>query len=195
MNPLALILLAFSMSTDAFSVAIGKGASLNNPRLSQALKLGLIFGTIEAITPIIGWLLGRFATGFVDPALIEAWDHWIAFIILSALGLHLIVASLSSDNEEEDVKSSSNPALLTVMLTAFGTSIDAMAIGVSLAFIEVNILVAAGLIGFATFLMVTIGVMLGKALGAILGHRAEMFGGVVLIAIGSWTLLSHTGYL
>ncbi len=193
MNPLALILLAFSMSTDAFSVAIGKGASLNNPRLHQALKLGLIFGTIEAITPIIGWLLGRFATGFVDPAFIEAWDHWIAFIILSALGLHLLIASLQS-TDDEDSSAPSKPTLLNLALTAFGTSIDAMAIGLSLAFIEVNILVAAGLIGLATFIMVTIGVLLGKVLGAILGHRAEMFGGIMLIAIATWILFSHLGY-
>lgn len=189
MNPIALILLAFSMSTDAFSVAIGKGASLKNPRITEALRMGLIFGTIEAITPLVGWLIGRSATSFIDTAFIEAWDHWIAFAILGALGLHLIIAGLKPS--DEDAAPPTKHSLFTLVFAALGTSIDALAIGVSLAFIEVNILVAAGLIGLATFSMVTLGVMLGKMLGGILGQKTEIFGGLMLIAIGVWILISH----
>ncbi|WP_265090589.1 manganese efflux pump MntP family protein [Psychrobacter aestuarii] len=180
------------MSTDAFSVAIGKGASLKNPRFTQALRLGLIFGIVEAITPLIGWGIGRSTTYFIDAAFIERWDHWVAFVILVGLGIYMFFESLQSDDDEDDTdEKPAKMSLAKTMLTALGTSIDAMAIGVSLAFIEVNILVAAALIGLATAIMVTIGVMLGKALGALIGHRAEMFGGAMLVAIGTWILLSH----
>lgn len=105
MNPIALLLLAFSMSTDAFSVAISKGASLRNPRFTEALRMGLIFGTIEAITPIIGWLIGHSASSFVDASFIEAWDHWVAFVILLGLGLHMLYAGLKPDDEETEAPS------------------------------------------------------------------------------------------
>jgi len=189
MNPVALLLLAFSMSTDAFSVAISKGAGLKNPRFTEALRMGVIFGTIEAITPIIGWLIGRSATSFIDASFVEAWDHWIAFVILAGLGLHMLYAGLKPGDDEQEAPS--RHSFVKLAIAAFGTSIDAMAIGVSLAFIEVNILLAAGMIGLATAIMVTIGVMLGKALGSLIGHKAEMFGGVMLIAIGGWILASH----
>ena len=189
MNPIALLLLAFSMSTDAFSVAISKGVSLKNPRFTDALKMGIIFGAIEAITPIIGWLIGHSANSFVEASLIEAWDHWIAFTILFGLGLHMLYEGFKPTNEKAEAPS--KHSFFKLALTAFGTSIDAMAIGVSLAFIEVNILLAASLIGLATTIMVTIGVMLGKALGSLIGHKAEIFGGLMLIAIGGWILSSH----
>ncbi|WP_199508852.1 MULTISPECIES: manganese efflux pump MntP family protein [unclassified Psychrobacter] len=192
MNPIALLLLAFSMSTDAFSVAIGKGANLKNPRFTQALRLGLIFGIVEAITPLVGWLIGRSTTYFIDAAFVERWDHWVAFIILAGLGAYMLFESFQSDDDDEDA--GDKPAKMSVvkiMLTALGTSIDAMAIGISLAFIDVNIFVAAALIGLATAMMVTIGVMLGRALGTLIGHRAEMLGGVMLIIIGAWILFSH----
>lgn len=192
MNPIALLLLAFSMSTDAFSVAIGKGASLKNPRFTQALRLGLIFGIVEAITPLIGWLIGRSTTYFIDAAFVERWDHWVAFIILAGLGAYMLFESFQSDDEDDDTEEKpAKVSLAKTMLTALGTSIDAMAIGISLAFIDVNIFVAAALIGLATATMVTIGVMLGRALGTLIGHRAEMLGGIMLIIIGAWILFSH----
>lgn len=192
MNPIALLLLAFSMSTDAFSVAIGKGASLKNPRFTQALRLGLIFGIVEAITPLIGWLIGRSTTYFIDAAFVERWDHWVAFIILAGLGAYMLFESFQSDDEDDDTEEKpAKVSLAKTMLTALGTSIDAMAIGISLAFIDVNIFVAAALIGLATAIMVTIGVMLGRALGTLIGHRAEMLGGIMLIIIGAWILFSH----
>lgn len=192
MNPIALLLLAFSMSTDAFSVAIGKGASLKNPRFTQALRLGLIFGIVEAITPLIGWLIGRSTTYFIDAAFVERWDHWVAFIILAGLGAYMLFESFQPDDEDDDTEEKpAKVSLAKTMLTALGTSIDAMAIGISLAFIDVNIFVAAALIGLATATMVTIGVMLGRALGTLIGHRAEMLGGIMLIIIGAWILFSH----
>jgi manganese efflux pump family protein len=189
MNPIALLLLALSMSTDAFSVAISKGATLKNPHFTEALRMGVIFGTIESITPVIGWFIGHSATSFVDAAFIEAWDHWVAFVILCALGLHTLHEGLKPNDEKAETLT--RHSFFKLALTAFGTSIDAMAVGVSLAFIEVNLLLAAGLIGLATTVMVTLGVMLGKALGSLIGHKAEVFGGFMLIAIGAWILFSH----
>ena len=184
MNPIALLLLALSMSTDAFAAAIGKGASLKNPRFSEALRMGLIFGSIEAITPLIGWLIGNSAASYV-----EAWDHWIAFALLVALGLHMIFEGLKPRGEKTEIPS--RHSFLKLALTAFGTSIDAMAVGVSLAFVDVNILLAAGLIGLATTVMVTFGVLLGRVVGSLFGHRAEIVGGLTLIVIGAWILADH----
>lgn len=184
MNPIALLLLAFAMSTDAFAAAIGKGATIKNTRLTEAFKIGLIFGSIEAITPLVGWLIGKSTAGYV-----EAWDHWIAFLLLTILGLHMIYEGTARDEgikEQEDENS-----LVRTCLTAFSTSIGAMAVGVSLAFINVNIWIAAALIGFATTLMVTIGIMLGSAIGTIIGHKAEIFGGITLTAVGAWILYGH----
>lgn len=184
MNPIALLLLAFAMSTDAFAAAIGKGASLHKPRLTEALRMGLIFGSIEAITPLIGWLIGKSASSYV-----EAWDHWIAFILLLALGSHMIHEGLKPG--EEQTEKPSRQSFFRVALTAVGTSIDAMAVGVSLAFVDVNIWLAAALIGLSTTTMVTLGVMLGRVVGSVLGHRAEIFGGVTLIGVGVWILAGH----
>ena len=184
MNPISLILLALAMSTDAFAAAIGKGSSLHKPRFSEALRTGLIFGVIEAITPMIGWAIGHAATRWV-----ENWDHWIAFTLLVVLGLHMIYNGVKEDDEEEQKPNQHSFMILAV--TAFATSIDALAVGVGLAFVNVNILVAAAAIGLATMTMVTLGVMLGRVLGHLVGKRAEIVGGVVLMLVGATILYEH----
>jgi putative Mn2+ efflux pump MntP len=183
-NPVSLIFLALAMSTDAFAAAIGKGSSLHKPRLTEALRTGLIFGVIEAITPIIGWLIGQAASQWV-----AEWDHWIAFTLLVVLGLHMIYNGLKQEEEEEEKPGSHSFLILAV--TAFATSIDALAVGVGLAFVDVNIWVAAAAIGLATMTMVTIGVMLGRVLGSMVGKRAEIVGGVVLMIVGATILYEH----
>ncbi|WP_339512055.1 manganese efflux pump MntP [Pseudomonas sp. RL_15y_Pfl2_60] len=184
MNPISLFFLAMAMSTDAFAAALGKGASLHNPRLSEALRTGLIFGVIEAITPVIGWSIGQVASQYV-----ERWDHWIAFTLLMVLGLHMIYNGLQHD--DESVEKPNQHSFLILAVTAFATSIDALAVGVGLAFIDVNIWIAAASIGLATTVMVTIGVMLGRMLGNAVGKRAEMIGGVVLMLVGAAILYEH----
>jgi len=183
-NPISLFFLALAMSTDAFAAAIGKGATLHRPRLSEALRTGLIFGVIEGITPLIGWAIGQAASGYV-----QAWDHWIAFTLLLLLGLHMIYNGLQADHEEAEKPTQHGFTMLA--LTAFATSIDALAVGIGLAFIDVNILVAAAAIGCATLVMVTLGVMLGRVLGTLVGKRAEILGGVVLMLIGATILYEH----
>jgi putative Mn2+ efflux pump MntP len=172
------------MSTDAFAAAVSKGAALHKPKLTEALRTGLIFGTIELITPLVGWAIGSVATQYIS-----AWDHWIAFTLLSVLGCHMIYKGFQAP-EPAELKSSQH-SFYILAITGFATSIDAMAVGISLAFIDVNIIFTALAIGFATFTMVTLGVMLGRALGLLVGKRAEIIGGLILIAIGSYILLDH----
>jgi putative Mn2+ efflux pump MntP len=183
-NPIPLIFLALAMSTDAFAAAIGKGSSLHKPRFIEALRTGVIFGVIEAITPIIGWAIGHAASRFV-----ESWDHWIAFTLLLVLGLHMIYNGVKHEESEEEKPGQHSFFILAV--TAFATSIDALAVGVGLAFVDVNILVAAGAIGLATMTMVTLGVMLGRVMGTVVGKRAEIVGGVVLMLVGATILYEH----
>lgn len=173
------------MSTDAFAAAVGKGAALHKPNLREALKTGLIFGVIEGLTPIAGWAIGRVAAPYV-----AAWDHWIAFVLLCGIGLMMIKSSVSKE-EDEPVKPARH-TFWVIALTGFATSIDAMIVGVGLALLDADILITAAAIGFSTFAMVTLGVMMGRVLGEIAGKRAELVGGLVLIGIGSLILYEHT---
>lgn len=184
MSIVSTLLLAFAVATDAFAAAVGKGAALHQPRFSEALRTGLIFGVIEAATPLVGWMFGIAAARYVT-----AWDHWIAFTLLSLLGLRMIRAGFRAAEPVESKPQSHGFWVLAT--TGFATSIDAMAVGVGLAFIDVNILATAAIIGLATLCMVTAGVMVGRVVGVIAGRRAEIVGGVLLIGIGSHILFEH----
>lgn len=186
MNLAATAVLSLAMSTDAFAAAVGKGAALHKPNLREALRTGLIFGVIEGITPIIGWGLGQFAAPYVS-----AWDHWIAFVLLGLLGLRMIWAGLSAP--EAEVSKPASHSFWLLAITGFATSIDAMVVGVGLAIMGADILMTAAAIGLSTFIMVTIGVMLGRVLGIIAGRRAEVVGGILLIGIGCFILYEHIG--
>lgn len=184
MNPISILFIGLAMSTDAFAAAVGKGAAMRRPRLVEALRVGLIFGSIEAATPVIGWLLGRAASGFV-----EGWDHWIALTLLSVLGLHMIHVGLKKDVEQAMLPD--RHGFWRLAVTGFATSIDALAVGIGLAFLEVDIAVVAAVIGLCTLLMVTMGVMLGHVLGTVVGKRAEVAGGLILIAVGIAIAFEH----
>lgn len=186
MSVVAIILLAFSMSVDAFAVSVGRGAALGRTRLSEALRTGAIFGLVEAITPLIGW-----AAGFAASALVEAVDHWIAFALLAGVGGHMIYGAVCGGADDKDAADARNTSLPILLMTAVGTSLDAMAVGVSLAFLKVNILVVAMAIGTATFLMSSGGMMIGRAIGARWGTRAEIVAGLVLVGIGTMILYEH----
>ncbi|MCY0385810.1 manganese efflux pump MntP [Robbsia sp. Bb-Pol-6] len=188
MNIASTLLLALAMSTDAFAAAVGKGAALHRPRLREALKTGVIFGVIEAITPLVGWGLGRAAAPYV-----MSWDHWLAFGLLTILGLRMIRSGFTAPEVTEEKPDSHSFWVLA--LTGLATSIDAMAVGAGLAFIDVDIVSTAATIGFATMIMVTIGFMVGKMLGVMVGRRAEIGGGLILIGIGSVILAEHLGYM
>lgn len=183
----AILLLALAMSTDAFAVAVCRGVSLKSTPFFGALKVGVLFGFVEAITPILGWFIGYIALQYI-----ENWDHWIIFAVMLLLGLNMIYHSFKEENDEnDDQKPLSSKSFLILVLTAISTSIDAFAIGVGLALASVNIYFASTMIGLATCIMVTIGLLLGKKIGCLIGKKASFIGGIVLIIIGSITLYQH----
>ena len=187
MQPISIFLLSFAMSADAFAAAVGKGAAMQNPRFPEALRAGVIFGTIEGLTPIVGWLLGISAAKYIT-----TWDHWIAFFLLGLLGLHMIHVGLKPEAEGGATEPTRpGNGLWNLAATGFATSIDAMAVGVGLAFLDVNIGVVALAIGLTTLVMVTLGIMLGHILGSVAGKRAEVVGGFMLIGIGVFILYEH----
>lgn len=153
MSPFTIAALAVGMSIDAFVASVSRGAGFKRPPLKEALRTGMVFGIVETITPLIGWLAGIVASQYVQSV-----DHWIAFIL---------------------------------MATAIGTSIDAMAVGVSLAFLQVNIVVVAVAIGLATFAMSTGGMLLSRLIGPRFGKWAEVIGGVGLFCLGTSILIEH----
>lgn len=177
-------IIAFSMSADAFAASIGKGVALRKPKLGYAMRIGLVFGGVETITPIIGWLLGLMASDFIATV-----DHWVAFAILSLIGGKMMYEGLH--NQEAERKESHKLGIL--ILTAIGTSIDAMAVGATLALLDINIWLMAAMIGTATFTMATIGIMTGHYIGTKAGKIAEILGGLCLIAIGTKILIEHLG--
>jgi len=184
MNLSATLLLAFGMSMDAFAASMGKGATLHKPKFSEALRTGFIFGAIETLTPLIGWGLGMLASQFV-----LEWNHWIAFILLTFLGGRMVIEGIRNDvGDDEPVQRHGFWLLVT---TAIATSLDAMAVGVGLAFLQVNIIATALAIGCATLIMSTLGMMVGRFIGPLLGKRAEILGGIVLIGIGVQIMWSH----
>lgn len=185
MSPFTLGAVALSMSVDAFIASIGKGAATERATFSKALRTGLIFGSIEAVTPLIGWSLGKAAGPFV-----AAIDHWIAFVLLAGVGLHMLWASYHGNDTKESTAALGTWALV---VTAIGTSIDAMAVGVSMAFLDVNILVFATAVGIATVAASATGVLAGKALGERFGRRIEVLGGMALIGLGVAILIDHLG--
>ncbi|MCY0502284.1 manganese efflux pump MntP [Klebsiella pneumoniae] len=185
MNLSATILLAFGMSMDAFAASIGKGATLHKPKFSEAVRTGLIFGAIETLTPLVGWGLGMLASQFI-----LEWNHWIAFVLLVFLGGRMIVEGFRGDSDEA-CEAPHRHGFWLLVTTAFATSLDAMAVGVGLAFLQVSIVTTALAIGCATFIMSTLGMMVGRFIGPLLGKRAEILGGIVLIGIGSEILWSH----
>lgn len=192
-NAASTALLSLAMSTDAFAAAVGKGLALRRPHWSEAVRTGLIFGTIEATTPLVGWAAGRAASSFLAD-----WGPWIAFVVLVGLGLHMAWEALhpdadgdetADDAEAEDARR--RHPFLALALTGLATSLDAMAVGVGLAFVHVDIVVVALSIGATTCVAVTLGVMLGRWIGALVGRYAEVGGGLVLAGIGAAILAQH----
>lgn len=182
MTPIAIAILAVSMSVDAFAAAIGRGAALERVRLGEAMRTGAVFGLIEAITPLIGWGAGLLAAGYI-----AAVDHWVAFTLLGLVGGRMILEAC----RHEEAGAPAARAFWMLCVTALGTSIDAMAVGVSLAFLDVNIWAIAAAIGFATFCMATGGMLAGRLLGRRMGRIAEAIGGLALILLGCSILCEH----
>jgi putative Mn2+ efflux pump MntP len=188
MSFLTLLLVALGVSADAFAVAIGKGLQMRRLRVTDAVLLALTFGVFQAAMPAIGWLLG---TGFADR--VTAIDHWIAFGLLAAIGAKMIWEAFHAD-PDQDADDGRIPVREMLGL-GLATSIDALAVGVGFAFLDVSILGAAVLIGVTTFVISLGGVALGHRAGTRFRGPAEVVGGLILIGIGLRILLDHTGVL
>lgn len=187
----AIAVLAFSMSADACAAAMARGAS-TRPDFRSALKGGLVFGSVEAVTPLLGWAIGLVASRFI-----AAVDHWVAFVLLGIVGGKMAFESIRRLGQAEELADEApiRAGLLTLVLTAFATSIDAAAVGVTLALVNVNIVSVSLAIGAATFTMATSGLLVGRAFGVRFGPVIELIGGLGLIAIGTAILLEHTGFI
>lgn len=185
MGFIELFIIAVGLSMDAFAVAISKGLSMRRMNYRNAVLTGGFFGGFQALMPLIGYLLG---TQFKDR--IISVDHWIAFLLLSIIGINMI---RESRDEAERLEDSFNLRSMTVLSLA--TSIDALAIGVTFAFLQVNIIPAILLIGITTFGLSFAGVRIGNLFGSRFKSKAEIFGGVILIAMGIKILVEHLGLI
>ena len=196
MNFIALIFTAFALSMDAFAVSITKGITIKNLKKSTAVKMALAFGLFQGGMPLLGWILG-----FSFKDYIEAIDHWIAFIVLGFIGFNMIKGFFEERKEEKselEISATSNESDVSnkeIIMLAIATSIDALAVGISFAFLNVNIVPAASLICIITFLVCLIGVFVGNKVGDIFHGYAELVGGVILILIGFSIFNEHTQIL
>lgn len=181
-----LLLIAVGLAMDAFAVSVGKGLSLDRVLPRHAMNAGLWFGGFQALMPIIGYFLGASFAHVVGRV-----DHWIAFGLLLIIGINMIRETLSGDDEAHD----SDFGFRKMFVMAVATSIDALTIGISMAFLRVDIWIAAAVIGVVTFAFSAIGVSLGSKFGAKVGSRAGLLGGAVLIVLGAKILIEHLGLI
>jgi len=194
MNLLELLILAIGLAMDAFAVAVCKGLSIKKITAKHPIIVGLYFGIFQAGMPMIGYFLGKQFSNKIN-----AIDHWVAFILLGIIGINMMKGSLKEEEEEEkgcDCNESDNTlAVKGMLILAVATSIDALAVGITFAFLKVNIFVATSFIGVITFLIAVAGVIIGNIFGGKLRSKAEMAGGAILVCLGVKILLEHLGII
>lgn len=186
MGLIELFLIAVGLSMDAFAVSVCKGLAMPKCTFKKAAIVGLWFGGFQALMPAIGYILGA---QFQES--IASIDHWIAFVLLALIGGNMIHEALDNDEEEADASLD----VKTMFLLAVATSIDALAIGITFAFLKVNIIPAVCFIGIVTFIISFAGVKIGNVFGARYKNKAEIVGGIILILLGLKILLEHLGFL
>lgn len=183
MNFLEILVLSTGLAMDAFAVSIACGFSVKHPKVSHALKIASFFGVFQALMPLIGWALASHLRIWVEDI-----DHWIAFGLLSFVGIKMIFESFNSKNEPSEINSLETSALLVL---AFATSIDALAAGISFSFLKIEILLPVITIGVVTFIFSFAGVKIGSKFGHYLEHKVTLLGGLVLMGFGLKILLEH----
>ncbi len=183
MSPTSLIIIALGLSMDAFAVSITSGIAIKRMHLGHALVIGLFFGSFQALMPFLGWISGiKFACW------VKSFDHWVACVILVFLGVKMILESTGLQKKEQV----SNPMEIPILfMLATATSIDALAVGVTLSFLEISILAPVFVIGSITFLLSFCGTFIGNSFGHFLENKIEVAGGVMLIGIGLKILIEH----
>lgn len=182
MSLLTLFITAVGLSMDAFAVSVCKGLAMKKLSVKKAVLIGLWFGGFQALMPTIGYLLGTRFEKYVTSI-----DHWIAFVLLAFIGINMIKEALSGDEDEAN----DSVDLKTMFLLAVATSIDALAVGVTYAFLQVRIIPAVAFIGVTTFVLSVVGVKIGNVFGLRYKSKAEIFGGIILIVMGAKILAEH----
>lgn len=184
MGIVEILLIGVGVAMDAFAVSVCKGLSMKKLDLKKAIIIALYFGVFQALMPTIGYFLG---VTFQD--LVTSIDHWIAFLLLSFIGGNMIKEAFSDDCEN----CNDNVDFKTMVVLAIATSIDALAIGITFAFLKTNILLSVFIIGIVTFIISLIGVKIGNKFGSKYEKKAEIAGGIILILIGLKILVEHLG--
>ena len=183
MSLTCILLTSFALSMDAFAISICKGISLGKPKIKDAVIVGAYFGIFQGIMPLIGWLLGISFANYI-----KSIDHWIALILLCFIGIQMIF-------DKDDDNRSASVTNKDVFILAIATSIDALAVGVSFAFLNIPIIPVIIAIGIITFIVCFIGVGIGCKIGSYLGKLAQLVGGVLLILIGFNIFNEHTNFI
>ena len=186
MGIIEILLIAIGLAMDAFAVSVCKGLSMKKLCLKKTIIIGLYFGIFQALMPVIGYCLG---VAFKD--LVTQIDHWIAFILLGFIGINMLKEAFDKDSEG----CNDNVDFRTMFVLAVATSIDALAIGITFAFLQVNVLIAILMIGIITFILSMIGVKIGNKFGNKYEKKAEIVGGLILILMGIKILLEHLGII
>ena len=187
---LTLLLLGVGLAMDAFAVSICKGLAMKKVQWKQAALIGLFFGGFQALMPFIGWLLGSQFEKYI-----KSIDHWIAFILLGIIGGKMLVEAIKGEEDAEDCDCGKPLCIKELFVLAIATSIDALAVGITFAFLDYPVGQAVTIIGVTTFAISVAGVYIGNFFGEKYKKKAEIAGGIILIAIGVKILLEHLGVL
>jgi len=171
---------------DAFAVSICKGLSMKKLDRKKAVIIATYFGVFQALMPLLGFFLGTTFESYITNL-----DHWVAFILLGAIGANMIKEALFGESEDLN----DNVDFKTMVILAIATSIDALAVGITFAFLKTNILISTMIIGIITFFICALGVKIGNKFGSKYGSKAELFGGLLLIVLGTKILLEHLGII
>jgi len=183
MGFITILFIAFGLAMDAFAVSITSGFATKRLRINHALRVGAYFGLFQVVMPVIGWLAGVTLRNFISGV-----DHWIAFALLTGIGCKMLYESTKMDSLERNAE---NLSVFMLLMLSIATSIDALAVGVTFAFLKISIITPVVVIGTVTFVLSFAGVYIGNKLGHFFEKKIEVIGGLILIGIGLRILLEH----
>lgn len=187
---LELFLMGVGLAMDAFAVSVCKGLGMSKVNKKQAMVIGMFFGGFQAIMPLLGWMLGRHFEQYITSI-----DHWVAFALLGFIGGKMIIEALGSTEEEQVEEYDSPLNIKDLLILAIATSIDALAVGITFAFLNYPIVEAISIIGITTFFISIGGVWVGNFFGSKYKSKAELAGGIILIILGLRIVITHLGIL
>lgn len=185
-----IFMIGVGLSMDAFAASVCKGLNMRRMNIKNMLVIGLFFGGFQALMPVVGWVLGKQFENYITSV-----DHWVAFALLVFVGGKMIYDVFEDKGEDDYGEKTDRVDVKEIFTLAIATSIDALAVGISFAFLQVDIVKAASVIGITTFLLSAVGVAVGNIFGAKYEKKATLAGGIILVLIGLKILLEHTGVL